>query len=713
MRTPQDVFFSPQRLLVPLFQRPYVWNRESQWLPLWQDVERVAGRILSQGIATPHFLGAVVLQQQLNETGSLSTRTIIDGQQRLTTLQLLLDAIRREVSKRSLDSLATQAQNLVQNRVEYRRGPEDAFKVWPTNRDRDAYSKVIGDDEPSLIPEPNSAGRIAEAHAFFRQEVSNWLDEDNSEARAVALGDAVSRFLQLVVIDLQADEDAQEIFETLNARGTPLTAADLIKNFVFQRLGGDSKQAEDAYFKYWQGFETPFWEEQVSAGRLKYTRSSLFLTQWLVAQTRDEITAREVFNRFKLFVNDSPEPVEALLPKLRKAGDLYQKLVEASKAETGELSRSELFLYRMSTLDSEVIKPLLLWVLDPDLKGIPTQQMEKAFSSIESWAVRRAILRLNTKNYNRMIVELLNILHKSDRDVAGDVVESYLARQSSSNSYWPQDSEVIASLSVEPIYRRVSRARLRMILEALEDDRRGFGRNQEKFSEGPVVRGRTSIEHLLPQEWRSSWTDFEFDEDETNETSLVHQIGNLTLVTQPLNSKVSNSTWTAKKQAFQEHSTLLLTSDVIQFAGSEWSAESIVNRSRNLAQRVVAIWPVPDKNVGLLDDSSTSSKDRVQLADLINSELLRVGQTIYARTQANFGREGKVGDDGAIFVNGESFDSPSRAARAISGKQSEPGWWFWVVDLESLESLSDLRAQYIEMMNIEGEDEDADDDEES
>src|SRR5438105_9420831 len=95
VRTPQMVFMQPQRLVVPLFQRPYVWNQESQWEPLWNDLVRVADRHLagSQGANYPHFLGAVVLQQVPNQTGLMPERTIIDGQQRLTTLQLLLDAL--------------------------------------------------------------------------------------------------------------------------------------------------------------------------------------------------------------------------------------------------------------------------------------------------------------------------------------------------------------------------------------------------------------------------------------------------------------------------------------------------------------------------------------------------------------------------------------------------------------------------------------------
>lgn len=702
VRTPQDVFFSPQKLLVPLFQRPYVWNRESQWQPLWSDVTRVAERIEKSGTSATHFLGAVVLQQQLNEIGSLSTRTVIDGQQRLTTLQLLIDAIRRELQDRNLDGVSTQALNLVQNQPEYRRSPEDAFKVWPTNRDREAFGYVMQGLQAASGEVERS--RIVDAHRFFRSAVSTWLEEGDPTRRGQALFDTVSRFLQLVVIDLQPDEDAQEIFETLNARGTPLTAADLIKNFVFQRLDGDGKDAEQAYLKYWHEFETPFWEEQVSAGRLQYTRSSLFLTQWLVSQTREDITAREVFNRFKFFVTESSEPVDELLPRLRRSADVYRNLVEASKAEVGNLSRSELFIYRMSTLDSEVIKPLVLWYLDPEQAEIPNAQLDRALSTIESWAVRRAILRLSTKNYNRMVIELLNALHNAPREQAGDVTEQYFAKQVSSNSYWPTDREIVDSLTREPIYRKVTRARLRMILEALEDHRRGITTERAKFSEGPVSRGKTSIEHLLPQDWRSTWTDFEFDEDQVDEHSLIHQLGNLTLVTQPLNSKVSNSTWPNKKKAFEEHTTLLLTADVIKMADSDWTADLITRRSKELSSKVIEIWPVSPFNQGLMELQTQQGGGKVQVADLINEGYLKAGQPIYARTQAHFGRTAYLSEDGGIFVEGKRFETLSRAAREVSGNNSEPGWWFWVVDTETLESLSDLRALFIAQNQVDDDD---------
>src|SRR6185369_16126325 len=119
--------------------------------------------------------------------------------------------------------------------------------------------------------------------------------------RAEALERSARDLLQMVVIDLAADENAQEIFETLNARGAQLTAADLIKNFIFQRLLESTDDVENAYQRYWKEFETGFWESEINVGRVRYPRSSIFLNHWLIARTGAEVVAREVFEKFKRY----------------------------------------------------------------------------------------------------------------------------------------------------------------------------------------------------------------------------------------------------------------------------------------------------------------------------------------------------------------------------------------------------------------------------
>ena len=309
VRTPQSVFMMPQRLVVPLFQRPYVWNEENQWEPLWNDVVRVAERALAAPSTrhAPHFLGAIVLQQVANPTGLMQQRTIIDGQQRLTTLQLLLDALHAELLAANATQPALRIEQLVTNAPAFCARPEDRFKVWPTNRDRAAFNEVMAAESPvDHASLRHKTERMVDAHRYFSDQSRQWLSvggPDEVDTRASAIDATVRDLVQMVVIDLAADENAQEIFETLNARGAQLTAADLIKNFIFQRLLESDADIEGAYQKYWRDFETAFWETELSVGRIRYHRSSIYLNHWLISQTGEEIVAREVFARFKTFAD--------------------------------------------------------------------------------------------------------------------------------------------------------------------------------------------------------------------------------------------------------------------------------------------------------------------------------------------------------------------------------------------------------------------------
>jgi hypothetical protein len=398
VRTPQLVFMQPQRLIVPLFQRPYVWNMENQWAPLWRDVERLTNRLLADPAAKQqsHFLGAVVVQQLQNPVGSLQARTVIDGQQRLTTLQLLLDALHAELLAVGATQPALRLEALVRNPEAFCVQHEDQFKVWPTNRDRPAFNSVMSAEPPiSYGALQHSGERLVEAHRYFAEQAREWLQLDGPEGvgkRADKIEHAVRELLQLVVIDLTADENAQEIFETLNARGAGLTAADLIKNFVFQRLMEQGVDVEASYEQHWKEFETGFWEVEVSFGRLRYSRSSIFLNHWLIARTGEEIVAREVFTRFKHYADyEADVPMLELVGQIDRASVVYRRFIDGVTANN-PIDRLQLFAYRSNTLESEVFKPAVLWLYDPELEPVPPDQIVKALEVLESWMVRRMLV---------------------------------------------------------------------------------------------------------------------------------------------------------------------------------------------------------------------------------------------------------------------------------------------------------------------------------
>ncbi len=692
--------------MVPLFQRPYVWNKEGQWRPLWEDVQRLAERRVNFEPQAPHFLGAVVVQQQMGTIGTLPIRTIIDGQQRLTTMQLMMSAVYEQVRLAGFDSIARQVQDLVENPEHFTAHPEDRYKVWPTNRDRSAFNEVMLAVAPVEHAKLTHAGsRMVAAHEFFSKSAEEWLSGPDLEKRAQALVETVSNQLQIVVIELQADEDAQEIFETLNARGTPLTAADLIKNFVFQRLDAAPAQAEQAYHKYWEAFETPFWESEIASGRVTYSRSSLFLNQWLIAQSLRDVTAKEVFAQFKRHVSDNDEPIDSLLPRIKRNAEIYRSFTERSWSSTNVLNRLELFIYRTSTLESEVVKPLVLWLEDPNRQRVPTDQRDKCLATVESWLIRRTCVRASTKAYNRILVDLLNHLSQQPRDTVGDSTEQYFAHQDGPNDYWPGDAEVRRELTDMPIYKRFRRGRLRMLLEAIEDHRRGWTGGRP-MHEQPVIRGTTTIEHVMPQDWALNWP-VALGEDHSNRRdSLVHTLGNLTLLTQALNSRVSNGPWQGERGKYEElrkNTSLLLTREVVDLGAHGWTEDFIVERTERMIADILEIWPVPAGHGGKVAASIERATPRVDVADLVSAGLVHPGQTLFARVQAHRGKPCQVSEDGSLFVGDRRYDTLSAAAKAITGSQSEAGWWFWLVDVEGDRSMSDLRQEFVESLAMGGE----------
>lgn len=705
VRTPQAVFMHPQRLIVPLFQRPYVWSRESQWEPLWDDVTRVAERLLAEPKRppAPHFLGAVVLQQHANPSGSLQMRTIIDGQQRLTTLQLLLDAMHAELTVAGTEREAARLEDLIANGKAYCETPADQFKVWPTNRDRPAFNDVMGCTPPVDYDTLGHTGeRLVEGHRYFAEQCRAWLTvngEEDVPTRAAALERTVRELLQMVVIDLAADENAQEIFETLNARGSQLTAADLIKNFVFQRLSEDGADVEAAYEEHWRQFETAFWEAEVSSGRMRAARSSTFLGHWLVAQTGEELSAREVFNRFKRFADhDTGAPMSQLVIQIARAAGVYRTFVESAPA-TGALDRAQLFSYRTAAMETEIVRPVVLVLLDPDQPAVPDEQLHKALRSLESWLVRRMLVRATSKSYSQVMAELVRELRKGDRQQAGEVIEAFFRDQTGLSRYWPDDNELRRELASARLYRRLSRGRLRMVLEAIEDDLRGFSAPKPPKVSERVPRSALAIEHVMPQQWQKHWP-LHRRHDEAARNALVHTLGNLTLLTGRLNASVSNGPWlgdTGKRKALKAHDVLLLNRELRQLGARGWSEELIEQRTSELTDRIIAVWPVPPGHTSDTGAAPVPPKARIDLADLIAANLLAVGQTLQPRTKQHRHIEATVLADGRLDVDGTIYGSPSAAATAITGS-SRNGMWFFLADTKERTSLRDLCHRYVELL---------------
>jgi alkylated DNA nucleotide flippase Atl1 len=681
------VFYLPQHLVVPLFQRPYVWDEAEQWLPLWQDIARLAEmRIRDPYAAATHFLGAVVLQAVDGQQGAVPVKNVIDGQQRLTTMQLLVDASASVFESRGLDGLAQQFGDLTHNRA-YGGVIEASLKLKHTNQDGGPFREVMNCEPPVDHASLRHAGaRIVRAHGFFAGRVDEWLgDGEDVRTRADAFSQAISQGLQLVVIDLQAQENSHEIFETLNARGTPLTAADLIKNFVFQRLEAEGADTKRAYAEDWP-FETKFWEQEVSVGRYTMSRSSLFLSQWLGSRLGEEVSPRQTFVRFKTYVDyESGSKMSELLLAIKAQAGQYRLWTENAADASRILSRPELAFYRMRTGGVELLKPAIIWLYDPDL-SISNEAADAVVAMLESWVVRRQLLRLTSADLGRIVADIIKANSTVPSDDLVERVKAHLTRLSVASNYWPGDDEVRDHLRTEQAYNRYTRGRLRLYLEAIEDHLRAV----HKYPQ--VARIGYPIEHVLPQKWQTHW-DVAGLEAELARSEHVHRLGNLTLLSTSLNSTVSNGPWQGaggKREQIAKHDVLLLNRHFRE--RTTWDEAAIDERTAALTEILLAVWPVPPGHSGSISGAQPTDNTWVELKHLVAAGLLAPGTVLRPRPGQWEKCEAIVTPDGQIEFDGKRYATPSNAGYHVKGGKATNGWTFW--HLADGRRLADVRALY-------------------
>src|SRR5712691_7552410 len=377
--TPRELFDGTVCYEIPPFQRPYVWNEEDQWQPLWADIERVAEALedarTGHGEIAAHFLGAVVIKQLAAVAGDPARHSVIDGQQRLTTLQILLDAVQLVTQEHGDEDDAETLMELVANSARRFRGTPKRFKLWPSRIDRPAFEHVMDNDLQA--PPDLAESRIAAAHEFFCQCVREWAGVDpEREAGHVAgrlrlLAAVVQQQLVVVTINLDQKDDDQLIFETLNDRGTPLLAADLIKNMVFQQgedLGADVDTWGE---KYWADFDEDWWRQEVQQGRLFRSRIDLFLQYWLTMCVQDEIPAEKIFARFREYAAPHLATADTgtqFLIRLRRAADTFRGFAELDPAS----APGRFYARVVEGLELGATIPLLLWLIsgNPDLPPV-------------------------------------------------------------------------------------------------------------------------------------------------------------------------------------------------------------------------------------------------------------------------------------------------------------------------------------------------------
>lgn len=613
------LFERKMRLEVPLFQRQYVWSCDQQWEPLWEDISRKFTEYLEGRKDGPvHFLGAMVLDQKFTPTTHVERRQVIDGQQRLTTLQIVLAACRDFCREQSCEDLAKEFDGYVLNSGMMADQSVDIFKVWPTQLDRDQFKDVMTLGSRSAIEKKHPLTkrryarsydprpRMIEAYLFFHQQITEFFlgtpdqpplaSDQPLAARIEEAFQALKNALQVVAIDLEKDDDSQVIFETLNARGEPLLPADLLRNYIFLRAARQSESQETLYDRYWRRFDDEFWRTEVRQGRLIRPRSDLFMQHYLASQQMTDIPIKHLFVEYRFWIERMCpfKTVSDELASLAGQGDNFRRIIEPQEDDC----ICELAMF-MENFDIRTAYPLLLFLLESHL----SQDEWKNISTIlESYLLRRTFLGLSTKAYNRIFLSVLKSLRKMG--CTSENLKRLLSGLEGESSAWPTDSDFSLAWQTQNAYQTLNNARIVHVLQRLNQS------YMSSKSEPIRIDGPLTVEHVLPQDWITNWklptgqTGMTWDEllaspanDPRAEATRkrlasIHTMGNLTILSQGLNSSISNACWSDKKPELLKASLLPINLHLAQF--DSWDEDTIANRGKDMFIRAVKIWPSPE-----------------------------------------------------------------------------------------------------------------------
>lgn len=561
---------------VPLYQRVYSWGKK-QLDQLWSDVVELERTLMDDPKAS-HFIGSLVLASS-PDFGAIGVNKflVVDGQQRLTTLTLLLAALRDHLFETGDTDRASgiDAQYLI-NVFDIGK----PLKVVPTQADRPAYMAVL-----NRAPQAGGEDAVGDAYRFFRSKIAAADDPDDPHDLEL-LEAAVVRGLALVVVTAEPSDNAHRIFESLNNTGLRLTQSDPLKNYLFMRLGD---RAEVVYDNIWLPLER------------RLDSANLELLFWLDLAQRDERAKQSdtyVGQQHRLEKLKAVDEVEAEIIRIAELGDVLATILKPAGEKHAEIRRR---LTRIRAWGSTTAYPVVMQILARRASGTAANdEVVRALTYLESYFVRRIVIGRATANLNRTLLQAVAAI--SDADHIDVALREYLSR---GRKYFATDQQVREAAQTIAFYWQGRGAQKKLILQWLEE----AYRPKEIVELDPK---HLTIEHVLPQTMIDSVRDafaqdFSADADINYEHErVVHTLGNLTL--SGYNSELSN-------KPFDEKRELLAKSGVSMnqaiAAHATWGVNEISARSAELAEKIIELWPGPDESIIAVGDEPSALRSQV------------------------------------------------------------------------------------------------------
>jgi len=547
---------------IPIYQRLYSWT-ENECERLWDDIITTGSKDIPS-----HFIGSIMyIEKGLYQISKPEPLLIIDGQQRLTTVSLLLEALARKIGDNEIIDGFSERKIREYYLINPLEDGDRKYKLLLSQNDRSTYIYIIDQKE---YPKEFSV-RIKDIFEYFTNKIDELSEND---IQNLCLG-----LLKLFIVDISLNRDhdnPQLIFESMNSTGKDLSQADLIRNFMLMRLEGDIQKR--LYEDYWRPMEVEFGQEAYSS----YFDS--FMRHYLTMKTGNIPNIDEVYEEFKKYFYTSQRDNEEELKELKKY-TAYFCAMALDKEQDKELKEA---FSDLSELKVDVSYPLLLELYnDYKMNILSKDDFIEIIRLIESYVFRRAVCGIPTNSLNKTFASFGKSIIKEK------YLESVKAHFNKMTSYrrFPNDEEFVTELTCRDLYNFRSRS---YWLRRLENHDRKERVNVSEYT----------IEHILPQnnDLNLDWRRALGPDWEKIQQKYVHTIGNLTLT--GYNTEYSDKFFTDKrdmKGGFRE-SPLKLNRGLANL--ETWNEETILQRAENLAKEALKVWQYPQLDQTILEQYS-------------------------------------------------------------------------------------------------------------
>lgn len=579
----EGLFNSGRRFEIPFYQRPYVWEEE-QWDRLLDDLAFISSS------KRPYFIGSIILKKAPVQTWeSLSDRKIVvDGQQRLTTLVTFFKVFCKKTNDMELFNRTF---TLRDNSLSLNLGMYDD----PCFKTVIEYDK----DEP-LTSE--STSNILNVYNYFQKNVDPQKYNINT----------ILQNLQMVCIDLDEDEDEQQVFDTINSLGVRLTTAELLKNYFY------SREDIELYKKNWvKVFEKDddtrsYWNQEFEAGRITRSMIDLFFDsyfQLFVQDPKYKVSTEDkiVYGRldhlaqsYQDFIRKYCENKQTVLEPMADYANKFREIFDPSilNRQISKESNIQRINVVVFGLKNTTLIPYVLYVA----MNSGEEELNTILLILESYMMRRIITRTTTKNYNNLFSSLI-----LNRVTSGEVLLAVLKKNSDTTTYVPSDVNLEDGFNNSKLTNLQAKGVIYFIetnLRSSKDALAMLGFNQY------------SLEHLMPRKWRNHWKPCDSIEEARNRDNKLATLGNFAIITQALNTSISDSEWMIKKSGNKGNpgldqcaSGLLTMGNVL--SENEWDESKIETRAKWLFDKAKDIWAsvLPAVNEGGTSNRSTQPDD--------------------------------------------------------------------------------------------------------